>query len=340
VHLIGLIGKSNRVKGAKDPYKYAESAIKEANDAKLYEGVPVYLGHTEVDAKGSEVARNPKDKIATVLESTHKAGKGGVGKLQFNTGHPYYEAMQFWVDRDPSAIMMSHVADLKYSAESNQITKITKVHSVDIVINGNTTQSMFKEGVLADAIKHDDDQRRLQRTIDTAQSLMWRILYPEYGSEAHKKQLTDPEKAVLCSTIAKDLVKELNALRTTKKEEAADMEMKDLTIELLKKDRPDLFKSIESATLEAESKVAAKIEEAVKDIPSDKRSKTFLKQVREAVVADDKATLADLVSDRKDLLVVKTPESTIVVGKKIESAQAVKAVVVDLVPAINKALGI
>ena len=315
VHLIGLIGKSNRKPGKK-PYTYKESAIKEAVDGKLYDNAPIYLGHSEQDENGNDKIRNPKDKIGHINAGSciHKEGVGAVADIQFNTGHPYYEAMQFWADKDPSAIMMSHVADLRYTHESNQITKIGKVYSVDIVINGNTTEGMFKEGVLGDAIKLDDDQRRLQRLIDTAQSLMWRAIYPAY-SDTQKKVLTDSEKAVTCATIAKDLVKELNALAATKKEEVTDMELKDITLDFLKKNAAELVKQIESAAIEAETKLTSKVLEAVKDIPADKRSNTFLKSVREAVMKNDDAVVKELVDDRKGLLTIEKTTSTVVVEK-------------------------
>jgi len=308
VHLIGLIGKANRAKGSKKPYTYKESAIKEAADGKLYDGVPIYLGHAKEDASGNEIPRDPQDKIGILIAGKYKEGVGAVGDIQFNTGHPYYEATRFWVDKDPSAIMMSHVAELRYEAATNQISKITKVHSVDIVVNGNTTEAMFKEGVLADSIKVEDEQRKLQRLIDTAQSMMWRVLYPSY-SETQKKVLTDAEKAVSCATIAKDLVKELNALSSTKKE--AVMEYKDITLEDLKKNRPELIQAVESAAISAENQINEKVTEAVKDIPADKRSTVFLKSVREAVVANKTDEVKALVADRKGLLTVETTESTV-----------------------------
>ncbi len=324
VHLIGLIGKSNRKPGKK-PYTYKEAAIKEAVTAKSYDNVPVYLGHPEVDENGNDKPRNPKDKIGFVMAEsvTHKDGAGAIGDIQFNTGHPYYEAMQFWADKDPSAVMMSHVADLRYSHESNQIIQIGKVYSVDIVINGNTTEGMFKEGVIADLMAAETEANKLRRTVEIATSLMNQILYPpySYSSNVQNKVLTDAEKAVQCATIAKDLVKELATLGSTKKEEATDMEYKDIKLADLRANCPELVKQIESAAISAESALSDKVTEAVKDIPADKRSATFLKSVREAVAKNDAATVKELVDDRKSLLSVETPVSTVVAAKTKESVK-------------------
>ncbi len=334
VHLIGLIGKSNRAKGAKTPYTYREAAIKEAVESKLYDGVDVYLGHSE-----SENQRNPKDKIAQVTTGRYKEGVGALGDIQFNMSHPYFEAMKYWIDN--GGMMMSQVADLRYSQEANAIVKIGKVHSVDIVINGNTTTGMFKEGVIFDKIAKDDDTNKLRRIVSTfdalVSSVMWPTYYSDYSS-SEKKVLTDAEKAVLITPIAKDLVKELVALGSTKKEEAT-MEIKDITLEMLKKDRTDLVKAIESAAIEAETKVANDVTEAVKDIPADKRSASFLKLVREAIQKNDTALVVELVADRKALLNVKESATTLVVELEKKVAEGVKKVATTIdVKATEEAL--
>ncbi len=295
VHLIGLIGKSNKMQGSKTPYKYTEESVKEAVSLKLYDNVDIYLGHNT-----SEGQRNPKDKIGYVVADSvkHKEGVGAVGNLQFNTAHPYYEAMMFWVEKQPEQIMMSHVADLSGSRESNEITKIKKVYSVDLVLNGNTTQGIHAEGVIADAITLDQTKDYLRNLVSKAESLFYRILYPitSYDSSGQNKVLTDPEKALLMAPIAKDLLNELKSFGEPKKENT--MEYKDITLDEFKKNRPDLAKQLEAAAVAEEAKLTERVLESVKEVPADKRSDTFLTLVRESLRADNVAQVKALVDDR------------------------------------------
>ncbi len=319
VHLIGLIGKSNKMAGQKTPYTYAEAAIKEAVERKAYEGVDIYIGHVDHDQQ-----RNPKDKIGYVVAGTtkHKEGSGAFGDIQFNTAHPYFGAMAFWIEKQPEQIMMSHVADLKGSKESNQITKIGKVYSVDLVLNGNTTTGIHKEGVISDAIAIDQEKDKLRNLVSKAESLLYRIIWPinSYSSGPENKVLTDPEKAVLMAPIVKDLLNELKLFGNAKKEHT--MEYKDIKLDDLKKECPELVKQIESAALSEEAKLNARVAESIKDVPADKRSDTFLKLVRESLRAGNEAGAKEIVADR--VLVCKesaTSTANVVLDKKEEAAK-------------------
>lgn len=314
VHLIGLHGKANKLPGSKTPYKFAEAAIKEAITEKRYDNIDVYIGHAEVDGQ-----RNPKDKIGFVIPGTtkHREGSGGYGDIQYNTAHPYYEAMLFWIDQQPEGIMMSHVADMRVNKESNQVVNIARVYSVDMVLNGNTTMNMFgKEGVIADGIAADHVSSKLRDTVEKANSLMWRVMYPlnSYGSTDQNKVLTDPEKALLMAAIAKDLVAELKVLGASTKKEST-MEYKDIALDALAKERPDLVKQIEAAAVDTANKFNAKVSECVKEIPEAKRSDAFMKQVRESLAKNDDAGAKAIVDDRLALV-----KESVAVVTSVESA--------------------
>ncbi len=149
VHLVGLIGKANKAPGKTEPYKYRESAIKKAVDNKVYDDVNSFLGHS--DDAGN---RNPKDRIGFVVTGTtiHKEGIGAVGDIQLNPEHPHYKSIVWWANNHPEKIMLSQESILVYNKTDNMIDEIRKVESVDFVVDGNTTESLFREGVIADKI--------------------------------------------------------------------------------------------------------------------------------------------------------------------------------------------
>jgi len=304
VHLIGLIGKANTFKDSKVPYKYREGAIKKAVEAKRYDGADIYIGHTH-DATDDVAQRNPKDKIGTIVDGStkHKEGAGGFGDIQFNPHHPYFPAMRWWIDNCPDKIMMSHVAELRGNKQTNEVVEIGKVYSVDIVLDGNTTTGMFKEGVISERMATDEAQRKLSRIIDTAQTLLYNVMYPvsRYDSSGANKVLTDPEKALLMAPIAKDLVKELTAFAGTAKKEST-MDLKDAKLEDIKKERADIVAAIEKDVLAKEATIKTKVDELVKDIPADKRSDSFLKLVRESVEAGKEDRAKEIVADRASLV--------------------------------------
>lgn len=315
VHLIGLIGKSNKAPGAIVPYKYKESAIKTAVANKVYEGADSYFGHSKDDGS----ARDPRDRAGIVLRDvvTYKEGVGAIGDIQLDVKHPHYESLVWWANNHPDRVMMSHEAKMKYNRTENAIEEIISVESVDFVIEGNTTTALFKEGVLRDKITADDKARELNRIIETFQSVCWTTIYPmsSYSSSGQNKVLTQEEKAVLLTPIAQDLVKELKAIGSGSAKESVtkenDMDLKTLTLADLAKDRPDLVVAIATDTLAKEAVIVAKVSEAVKDIPAEKRSATFLKLVKEAIVKNDTALLAELVDDRAKL-VKESVTSTVV----------------------------
>lgn len=316
VNIIGLIGKSNKAPGASAPYVYKESTIKTAVDNKVYNTKDSFLGHSPED--GSQ--RSPKDRIGVVVPDSvvYKEGVGAVGDIQLDPKHPYFSSVEWWANNYPEKIMLSHEAKLVYSKSENAIVEITSVESVDFVLEGNTTTALFKEGVLRDAITKEDAESAVSRIMCAFHDLCSRTLYPmdAYNFSAQKNALTPGEKAVLLTPIAQDLVKELKALGSTSKESKVnDMDLKSLTLDELAKGRPDLVVAIGTEAVAKEAALNDKVSEAVKAVPSDKRSAVFLKLVKEAVAKGETSLVTELVADRSTIIkesvtsVVATPES-------------------------------
>lgn len=316
VNIIGLIGKSNKAPGASAPYVYKESTIKTAVDNKVYNTKDSFLGHSPED--GSQ--RSPKDRIGVVVPDsvTYKEGVGAVGDIQLDPKHPYFSSIEWWANNYPEKIMLSHEAKLIYSKSENAIVEITSVESVDFVLEGNTTTALFKEGVLRDSITESDTDNALGRIMDAFRELTYQVLYPMDAccNSVEKNALTPGEKAVLLTPIAQDLVKELKALGSTSKESKVnDMDLKSLTLDELAKGRPDLVVAIGTEAVAKEAALNDKVSEAVKAVPSDKRSAVFLKLVKEAVAKGETSLVTELVADRSTIIkesvtsVVVTPES-------------------------------
>lgn len=335
VNIIGLIGKSNKAPGASAPYVYKESTIRTAVDNKVYNTKDSFLGHSPED--GSQ--RSPKDRIGVVVPDsvTYKEGVGAVGDIQLDPKHPYFSSIEWWANNYPEKIMLSHEAKLIYSKTENAIVEITSVESVDFVLEGNTTTALFKEGVLRDSITESDAENALCRIMDAFRELTYQVMYPmnAYNSSSETNALTPGEKAVLLTPIAQDLVKELKALGSTSKESKVnDMDYTKLTIEELTKGRPDLVATIGTEAVAKEAALNDKVSEAVKAVPSDKRSAVFLKLVKEAVSKNDSALVTELVSDRSAIIkesvtsTVVTPETQEQILAR-EAAAKGKEVVLD-----------
>lgn len=345
VHLVGLQARNSAAKG-RAPYKYAEAALKEAVSS--YDNVDSYLSHGITESGKLPAERDVKDKIGYVTNPSYRDGKGVFGDLVLNEKHAYYESVKWWAEHAPHKIGMSHIASLTYDAAENAMVKVNKVHSVDFVGFASTTNGLFSEGVITDKITKDDDERKLWRILDTFQSLVWSIQYPTMG-----KTLTQDERAVELVPLVKDLLKEIKALAKVDKAESdstivatetslakeQDMELKDITIDMLKQHRKDIVDSISKLAVESHTTTEAKISEAVKAIPEDKRSTVFMRLVREAVVAGDDKLVTELVEDRKVVaptVAVKAAESTAPVVPVVETKPVTKLSADDLIAAAKR----
>ncbi len=280
-------------------YGYTEKALREACTDKMYDNVDIYMDHAE---KGKKGPRSQVDKIGFAVKgsATFVEGKGAVGAIQFNVKHPHFEAIKWWVENAPKKFGMSHVVGGVFSESQNKIVQIKKVRSLDLVSDPATTQGMFLEGVISDAMQKDIEKNKLMSTYYKAQSLISDCLYPL------RETLTDAEKVDRILPIVQDLVKELKTFNSSttqeSKEEQEETEMK--TSAELREKHPDLYNLVVSEAKQEGAKteraIIAKFEEAVKDIPADKRTKLFVKSVREAIEKGE--DVAELISEHKELI--------------------------------------
>lgn len=319
VHLIGTQAK-NRVRADKAPYTYKESALMQA--VALYENVDVYLSHGEGNKK-----RTIEEKIGYVANPRYVAGTGVVGDIVLNEEHAYTKAMLWWADNKPDKLGMSHVATNLYSESENAIVEIKKVHSVDIVDDPSTTNGLFKEGVVMDKVS----ETMLETLWEAATSLVWRVQYPLEGNK-----LPMAERAVKIISVIEDLATELRKISpTTQTQRESTMEYVDIKLEDLKEKRADLVTAIHKEAVDNHIAVEAKVAEAVKDIPEATKTKVFIKLVREAVVAADATTLAELIEDRKSLVTTTVVESAPPVTPRLEKKQT-QSTEVDIVALAKK----
>lgn len=315
VHFVGFQSKNSTIKN-KPPYKYSSVALKEATDQGLYNGLDIYLSHGDGTAKD----RDPKDKIGVTSNARFDEAKGVKGDLELNPAHPYYPSVKWWADNKPDRIAMSHRATCALNEATNEVVIIKKVKSLDIVSNGATTTGLFTEGVIGDKIALIDDNERLYSIMSTALGLFDTARYP-LG-----QTLTPGETALKCLSVAKDLVSELSKFNNNPIQESNDMDITALNLDELKKSRPDLVTLIMEEAVETERKLVTELEEAVKDLPMEARTKPFMRILRNAKKAGE--DIGELVTDRKSIMkevtesVSVSDESNSVVAQQKKKAAA------------------
>jgi len=340
VHLVGLQAK-NIVKPNETPYTYKEVALQEAVQAGIYNEIDVFVGHVIPEDGKPLQPRNPSDKIGYTSNITYKASEGVFGDLVLNPKHQAYEAFMWWAVNKPEKLALSQVAKTIYDVRENAMTKIIKANSLDIVSEGSTTHTgLFHEGILADEIMSEKWLRIILDQFDVERG---EVMYPMYCGD--KSQLTQQEKAIKLLPAVKDLLEEVTKIATTK--QAADpdndgpagvdneteeslkdknMDIKAITLEMLKTDRKDLVDAIAADAVKAHVAIEAAIEKALEPIAKDSRSATFTKLVREAVIANDDKLVQELVNDRKSLTSKTdvTPTTTVIEAAPAPVSKIVK----------------
>lgn len=288
VHIMGFKG-SNVKAGKKKPYKYTSKSFKDAVDKGLYENLSIQIAHTTENDTLSDRMNDPSKKIGFTANTRFKDGAdGGVfGDWQLNTGHPFFPAVKWWIENAPEHIASSNEALCKYNDSTDSIEEIAKVLFIALVGEGNTTDGLFKDGMITEAMDAEDEANKVYRIIDNARRLFDRVLWPL------EKSFTQQEKALKLIPIAQDLVKTLKAFDTTSKDSAQtsdetnkkdnNMDFDKLTLEDLKTKRKDLVDLIAKDAIANEEAITAKVETALKEIPSEKRGKAFVALVRDSI---------------------------------------------------------
>jgi hypothetical protein len=279
VHLVGL-QSSNYMEGQDKPYTYDEAALREA--VGMYNGKDVNLDH------GFGISRSIKDKIGIVEGANYREGKGIYGDIKLNTSHPMWESIKWWVANAPDKLGMSHVVAGKYNEDTNAVNKVNEVFSVDIVSNPSTTKGLFTESAQRETVKYIS-----AITEELSDRISLEVTHPL------KESLPPKEARLKLISVLKEQIEALSESDNTNTHKENTMEWADIKLEDLKKHRADLATTIASEAVKAERELDAKVEESVKDLAVEHRSKPFLKLVREHIAAGRKDEVAELVEDRK-----------------------------------------
>jgi len=137
-------------------YTYKQSAMAEAVSKNLYEGTRIFINH-------SRDGRDLMHLAGVFRDTRHEDGKvkGTAHLLNDDYG------IKFWniAKTMPEAAGCSHVADGKLETVGGKrvVTAISKVHSVDLVVQGATTANVFEQGDDEDVVRVPrPDQRERQ----------------------------------------------------------------------------------------------------------------------------------------------------------------------------------
>ncbi len=236
----------------------------------MYEGKPSYINH------GS---RSVENKFAVVKNVSLNEKSGIWGDYHMNAKHPLFEQVKWWAENDPSQIGLSHSIQGDEN-KKNEVTLISAVESVDMVHAPATVAGLHE----AIASPDSDEKIQLDRLVEGLYSTNRSVI----DSAGAKAKLIENTK------------KFLEALK------GKIMELKDATLEDLKRDRKDLIEAIEKPASEAAATLERKVQEALAKVPEAGRTEVFVEQVR-ATASDDKKLKA-LVDDR--LAMLKPAKST------------------------------
>jgi hypothetical protein len=143
----GVLGKEFR--GTPGGYSYAPEALKAA--IPLYEGARVNLDHPDrvITPDGQKPVERPRvaDRFGMLKNVTFKNGAGLYGDLHYLQSHPSANHVTEMAEKMPHTLCLSHNAegDVKRIDGRVVVTKINKVHSVDLVAGeGGTNSSLFE----------------------------------------------------------------------------------------------------------------------------------------------------------------------------------------------------
>jgi hypothetical protein len=203
-----------------------------------YEGVPTYVGHTK-DGSNPDYAKK-----LGVHRNVRAVPEGGRSDFHFNVDHPCAKQLIWDAKNDPTHVGFSQDADCTCRLGPNGrriVTSIDEVYSLDLVTKPATTHGLMEED-------GDDEQRLLESdpelrslaesTLAATDNIRTILFAPDVPIETRRERL-------------KEAVVELQAELTAPpegpagkilKEESTTMgvEYKDMTVEELTKNRPDL----------------------------------------------------------------------------------------------------
>lgn len=126
VKLLGWKSKNNRT--------YLKEAVEQA--LPLYEGTPIYFDHN---------TKNPsyRDRAGYISEP-YLEEDGLYGSAHFNIKHTLFEQLKFDIENNSKNIGFSHMCEGQTN-NKNEVVKVERIRSVDIVSEPATTNSFFEQ---------------------------------------------------------------------------------------------------------------------------------------------------------------------------------------------------
>jgi cell division septum initiation protein DivIVA len=272
VKILGASSCNNR--------EYAPAALRQALDAKLYEGKPVNVDHVE----GSR--RSYRDRIGK-LEGINLREDGIYGDLRVNAAHPLAEQLFWDAEHAPENVGLSHDARGKTVVRRGKVIveSIDLVRSVDLVADPATTSGLF-EGELADKIESEEHAEAIRKINSTAMDLIHRAVWDE---EEDYPTLAD-KKARVQAILAEWETELEKVTEPTETEEAMNLDK--LTVDELRAGNKDLLESIQT---EATKPLAEELAETKAKLAALERTQKLSGLLREAKI--DEATLPDSIRE-------------------------------------------
>lgn len=240
----------------------------EALDAGVnqYEEAQCFVGHS---LDGS----NPTyDRSLGVHRNVHRSTDGLRGDFHYNPHHRLAEQLVYDAKNNPRACAFSHDADCTYTVRNGRklVTSVDRVYSVDLVTRGGTTRGLSEE---EEIVANDPKVANLAETCLPAIDNVRSIIFAAEGTPEEKHgRIAEALREWQC-TLEKEHVTASSAPAagsTLKEEEITTMgvEYKDLTVEALTKECPDLVARIkgtdEVSRLTEEAKAMKATNEAQK----------------------------------------------------------------------------
>lgn len=130
VKILGFTSRNGR--------RYLPEAMREG--FKLYENKVVNKNHDRENGNDRDI----DDRIGRIVNARFIEGEGIFGDVELLKSHPMYERLMESAEKMPNCMGFSHLADCarKRVGGVDEVIKIRKVYSVDLVANPATTTSL------------------------------------------------------------------------------------------------------------------------------------------------------------------------------------------------------
>jgi len=192
VKVLGLLSRNGR--------RYSEGALRQA--VPLYEGVRVNINHPKGDAAAP---RDYRDRLGFLRAVRHRNGEGLFADLHFNPKHDLAERLIWDAEHAPQNVGLSHnvLARVEQQGQTQVVTEIHRVLSVDLVADPATTSGLFEAAPpqhttqTTIATENDEEQglaevSRLRRELALRRHLRESHLLPPDESNAESEPSVGP----------------------------------------------------------------------------------------------------------------------------------------------------